>query len=173
MNPKIMRRTFFAVVAMLGALGIAVQFWWPFQVTVAGKTWLSAHCYSSSVGWAALDLVTSDPAAQAERDAAHGRFALVLNPFSRHVSESSLSFAGVRCTAPLQGQVAPGFIIRGDLYDSECVAFNHRLRDCYAATYNDRLVRHPRFPNRLECSPIDGPRCPLVKAPWHSEPKSE
>lgn len=168
-----MRRALFATIVMFAAFGLVVQFWWPFHVRVDDKTWLSAKCYSSSAGWAALALVTSNPVAQAERDAANGWFALVLNPYSRQVSESSLSFSGVRCTAPLLGQVAPGFNIRGDLIDSECLAFNHVLRDCYAMTYNDRLMRHPSFPHRLECTPIDRPRCPQVKAPWHAESKSE
>jgi hypothetical protein len=173
MNAKFMRRTFIAVVAMLGALGLAVQFWWPFQVTVRDKTWLSAHCYSSRLGWSTLSIVTSDPVKRAKRDAGEGRFKLMLSPdhYDDKNATKSDVFPGIRCNSAFEAQLAPGVEHYGDALMSACEAFHVRLRPCYASAYNHQLIQNVNFPDK-SCSAIEF-QCPHVEAPWNGEANLE
>lgn len=172
MNTKVMRRTFIAVVAMLGALGIAVQFWWPFQVTVAGKTWLSAHCYSSRLGWSTLSIVTSDPVKRARRDAGEGRFKLMLSPghYDNKNAIKSHIFPGVRCNSAFAAQLAREEHY-GDALMSACEAFHVQLRPCYTSAYNHQLIQNVNFPDK-SCSAMEF-QCPHVESPWNGETNQE
>lgn len=163
------RRVVFAAIVMFAALGLVVQFWWPFQVSVRGRTWISAQCYTSNFGWAALGIVTSDPVRRAKRDADAGQFRLMLSPgYGEGKELKQTSFPGVRCSSALEGQFAPGMNTYGDAMTSRCEAFHAALRPCYAASYNHQLIQDINFPLKTSCGSVET-QCPYVEAPWNSK----